>query len=51
MTDKTPDLENKLPVEEIKRLAAVIDIGATAVRMDIAEIDKNGLVRRMESLR
>jgi exopolyphosphatase/guanosine-5'-triphosphate,3'-diphosphate pyrophosphatase len=34
-----------------KRLAAVIDIGATAVRMDIAEIEAGGNVRRLESLR
>jgi exopolyphosphatase/guanosine-5'-triphosphate,3'-diphosphate pyrophosphatase len=34
-----------------KRLAAVIDIGATAIRMDIAEIERGGGVRRLESLR
>jgi exopolyphosphatase/guanosine-5'-triphosphate,3'-diphosphate pyrophosphatase len=34
-----------------KRLAAVIDIGATAIRMDVAEIEKGGSVRRLESLR
>jgi exopolyphosphatase/guanosine-5'-triphosphate,3'-diphosphate pyrophosphatase len=51
MTEQTPCPEIKVPVEERKRLAAVIDVGATAVRMDIAEIDKNGGVRRLESLR
>jgi len=51
MTDKAPGPESKAPAEEKKRLAAVIDIGATAVRMDIAEIDKSGGVRRLESLR
>jgi exopolyphosphatase/guanosine-5'-triphosphate,3'-diphosphate pyrophosphatase len=34
-----------------KRLAAVIDMGATAIRMDIAEIERGGSVRRIESLR
>lgn len=34
-----------------KRVAAVIDIGATAIRMDIAEIGSGGDVRRLESLR
>ncbi|MBN1938085.1 MAG: HD domain-containing protein [Candidatus Aminicenantes bacterium] len=33
------------------RMAAVIDIGATAVRMDIAEIVHDGGIRRLESLR
>jgi exopolyphosphatase/guanosine-5'-triphosphate,3'-diphosphate pyrophosphatase len=37
--------------EEKKRLAAVIDMGAAAIRMDIAEIEKGGAVRRLESLR
>jgi exopolyphosphatase/guanosine-5'-triphosphate,3'-diphosphate pyrophosphatase len=34
-----------------KRLAAVIDMGATAIRMDIAEIEAGGHVRRLEALR
>jgi exopolyphosphatase/guanosine-5'-triphosphate,3'-diphosphate pyrophosphatase len=33
------------------RIAAVIDIGATSIRMVIAEIDPAGHVRRLESLR
>ena len=34
-----------------KRPAAVIDIGATAIRMDVAEIDESGNIHRLESLR
>jgi exopolyphosphatase / guanosine-5'-triphosphate,3'-diphosphate pyrophosphatase len=34
-----------------KRPAAVIDIGATAIRMDVAEIDETGGIHRLESLR
>ena len=33
------------------RLAAVIDIGASAIRMEIAEIGENGELRTLEQLR
>ncbi len=36
--------------EAQKRTAAVIDVGATSIRMVIAEIDPAGRVRRLESL-
>jgi len=51
MTDARPASEAMAPGEGKKRLAAVIDMGATAVRMDIAEIERGGTVRRLESLR
>lgn len=43
--------ESPGPGEGKKRLVAVIDMGATAIRMDIAEIEKGGNLRRLESLR
>jgi exopolyphosphatase/guanosine-5'-triphosphate,3'-diphosphate pyrophosphatase len=43
--------EAPVPGEGRKRLVAVIDIGATAIRMDIAEVAQGGGVRRLESLR
>lgn len=51
MSDRAPGQEPKIPADETKRLAAVIDMGATSVRMDIAEIDKSGGIHRLESLR
>ncbi len=51
MTETRAPLESPAPGEGKKRLAAVIDMGATAVRMDIAEIGMGGSVRRLESLR
>jgi len=39
------------PAEEKKRLVAVIDIGATAIRMEIAEINEAGEVRTVDALR
>lgn len=38
------------PGEPTKRAVAVIDIGATSVRMAIAEIDTNGDIKTLESL-
>ncbi len=32
------------------RLIAVLDIGATAIRMEVAEVDANGLTRTLEAL-
>ena len=51
MTDEKTVPESQARVETKKRLAAVIDIGATAIRMDIAEIEKGGHIRRLDSLR
>ena len=51
MTDAKPVPESPLPVEGKKRLVAVIDVGATAIRMDIAEVEKGGHIRRLDSLR
>ncbi len=39
------------PSAKNTRLAAVIDIGASAIRMEIAEIGKNGELRTLEQLR
>lgn len=36
---------------EAQRLAAVIDIGATAIRMEIAEIGGDGTIRTLDALR
>jgi exopolyphosphatase / guanosine-5'-triphosphate,3'-diphosphate pyrophosphatase len=51
MTEERSSAESPVPGEDKKRLAAVIDMGATAIRMDIAEIESGGGVRRLESLR
>lgn len=51
MSETRPVPEAPAQSEGQKRLAAVIDMGATAIRMDIAEIDRGGNVRRLESLR
>lgn len=52
MTEEHACPDVPAPADAKKRLAAVIDIGATAIRMDIAEIEKGGgIVRRLESLR
>jgi exopolyphosphatase/guanosine-5'-triphosphate,3'-diphosphate pyrophosphatase len=51
MSDPKCPPESPAQGEGKKRLAAVIDMGATAIRMDIAEIEKGGKVRRLESLR
>ncbi len=51
MTVKSLAVESKVPIEGEKCLAAVIDMGATAVRMEIAEVGQNDEVRRLESLR
>ena len=39
------------PAQQSPRVAAVIDIGATSVRMEIAEIDDRGRARTLDSLR
>lgn len=51
MTDEKIVPASQAQGEGKKRLVAVIDMGATAIRMDIAEIGKGGDVRRLESLR
>ncbi len=51
MTEARTTPESPVQSDGKRRLAAVIDIGATAIRMDIAEIEKGGVVRRLESLR
>ena len=51
MTETKTACPPPAPEAEKKRLAAVIDIGATAIRMDIAEIGRGGGIRRLESLR
>jgi exopolyphosphatase/guanosine-5'-triphosphate,3'-diphosphate pyrophosphatase len=51
MTEVKSFSEPSARSEGKKRLAAVIDMGATAIRMDIAEIEKGGRVHRLESLR
>lgn len=51
MTEPKPPADPSAAAEGKKRLAAVIDMGATAIRMDIAEIEKGGSIRRLESLR
>jgi hypothetical protein len=48
MTEERSSVESPVPGAEKKRLAAVIDMGATAIRMDIAEIESGGGVRRHE---
>jgi exopolyphosphatase/guanosine-5'-triphosphate,3'-diphosphate pyrophosphatase len=39
------------PAEPLRRLVAAIDIGSSAIRLDIGEIDAQGGVRVLESLR
>jgi exopolyphosphatase/guanosine-5'-triphosphate,3'-diphosphate pyrophosphatase len=51
VTEARPAPDSPVPPEGKKRIVAVIDMGATAVRMDIAEIQKGGNARRLESLR
>jgi exopolyphosphatase/guanosine-5'-triphosphate,3'-diphosphate pyrophosphatase len=51
MTEEHACPDVQAPADAKKRLAAVIDIGATAIRMDIAEIERGGGGRRLESLR
>ncbi|MDD3800465.1 MAG: Ppx/GppA phosphatase family protein [Novosphingobium sp.] len=47
---KTPGTPAK-PATASEWLAAAIDIGATAIRMDLAEISSDGSIRTIESLR
>ncbi len=46
-----PPVPSKLAIESgMPRLVAVIDIGATSIRMAIAEIDSAGEVRTLDTL-
>ena len=53
MTDGKVSAQNESKPQPAKnaRLAAVIDIGAIAIRMEIAEIGENGELRTLEQLR
>ncbi len=48
---KEPATTAPAPAEKKKRLLAVIDIGATAIRMELAEVGEQGDVRVVETLR
>jgi exopolyphosphatase/guanosine-5'-triphosphate,3'-diphosphate pyrophosphatase len=50
MKQAKPKRAKPLPASRPRRLAAAIDVGASAIRMDIAELDDAGGVRVLDSL-